>query len=248
MPSLINPNKINSSFPVAGVNNNTQGFRNNFSAIAANFTTAASEISDLQNKVIVTAPLTDGNAVVANNLNTMPMQGGSYFDYSLAIVDHGTLMVTATEIFDFEQGAVHTVTLNGASTITTAAIQNFPNTGLSQLQLQVTVSNVSHQLSFGNLTIDPGCTAIGYNSANNQITFKNVGNYNFILSSIDNSTWYLYDEQKSAIAASYAPTTPVGSAGDTIGMISYNSSYIYICTANYDGVTQIWRRASITTW
>lgn len=248
MPSQINPNKINPNFPAAGVNNNTQGFRNNAAGTVYNFNIAQTEISDLQNKTILTAPLSDGNAIVTNNLNTMPMQGGSYFDYSLAIVDHGTLTVTATEIFDFEQGAVHIATLNGSPAITTVAIQNFPNTGFSQLELQLTVTSLTHQLSFGNLTIDPSSSTPGYNSATNQITFRNIGNYNFVLSSTDNSTWFLTDQQKSAVAVSYTPSTPIGAAGDTAGLITYDSDHIYVCVSNYNGVTQIWRRATVTTW
>ena len=153
MASLINPNTINSSFPVAGQNNNTQGFRNIFAATVNNFTIAQAEISDLMNKTILTAPLTDGNIFVSNNLNSMAMQGGVYFDNSLALVQHGTLTTTATEVFDFEQGAVHIVTLNGNPAITTVSIANFPNTGYSQLHLQISVANTNHQLSFNGIKI-----------------------------------------------------------------------------------------------
>lgn len=44
------------------------------------------------------------------------------------------------------------------------------------------------------------------------------------------------------------PATAVGAIGDKAGMVAWNASYIFICTANYDGSTLIWKRASIGTW
>jgi hypothetical protein len=50
------------------------------------------------------------------------------------------------------------------------------------------------------------------------------------------------------IATSRTPATSLGIAGDVAGMISWDSYFIYVCVANYDGTTNIWRRASISTW
>lgn len=55
--SNINTNGINTSYPVPGVNNNTQGFRDNFQAIKNNFDNAGTEITDLQNKAILKSGL-----------------------------------------------------------------------------------------------------------------------------------------------------------------------------------------------
>lgn len=46
---------------------------------------------------------------------------------------------------------------------------------------------------------------------------------------------------------STAPTAPVGVVGDSAGMYSYDSTYFYICTADYDGSTQIWQRIAFDT-
>lgn len=51
MSSNINPNNINGNFPVAGQDNDSQGFRDNFTNILNNFSFAATEITDLQNSV-----------------------------------------------------------------------------------------------------------------------------------------------------------------------------------------------------
>jgi hypothetical protein len=45
-----------------------------------------------------------------------------------------------------------------------------------------------------------------------------------------------------------APTSAIGSIGDVAGMYSYSSTFFYICTADYDGSTQIWRRVSVAAW
>jgi hypothetical protein len=46
------------------------------------------------------------------------------------------------------------------------------------------------------------------------------------------------------------PASSIGLAGDTAGMLAFNASYAYYCTANYDGVTNIWRRTAhdVATW
>jgi hypothetical protein len=44
------------------------------------------------------------------------------------------------------------------------------------------------------------------------------------------------------------PPTSVGSVGDFPGMYAFDNSYFYICTANYDGSTAIWLRASLGSW
>ena len=40
----------------------------------------------------------------------------------------------------------------------------------------------------------------------------------------------------------------VGKSGDTAGMIAWEDDAVYVCTANYDGSTQIWRRAALSTF
>ena len=48
MPSNIDNTSIDATFPVAGQDNDSQGFRNNFNTIKNNFTAAKNEIEDLQ--------------------------------------------------------------------------------------------------------------------------------------------------------------------------------------------------------
>ena len=48
MASNIVPGNVDETYPVAGQDNSSQGFRDNFSAIKTNFTNAKTEIEDLQ--------------------------------------------------------------------------------------------------------------------------------------------------------------------------------------------------------
>ena len=54
MSSSINPNDIDGAYPVAGQDNDSQGFRDNFTNIKTNFQYAANEITDLQNYGVFT--------------------------------------------------------------------------------------------------------------------------------------------------------------------------------------------------
>ncbi len=44
------------------------------------------------------------------------------------------------------------------------------------------------------------------------------------------------------------PASAVGAAGDQEGDIAWDTQYIYVCTANYDGATSVWKRVAISTW
>jgi hypothetical protein len=58
---------INASFPVAGQDNDSQGFRDNFSSIQAAFTEASAEITALQTNGIFSATITGTPTPIVNN-------------------------------------------------------------------------------------------------------------------------------------------------------------------------------------
>lgn len=114
--SQINTNGINANYPVPGTNNSSQGFRDNFAQIRTNFNTAANEITDLQNKVVLKAALNDsvlnnnmGNTLISNastsgfrattyNLGSS-LSGIILVDVNRADVQYGT--VTGNVTFQF---------------------------------------------------------------------------------------------------------------------------------------------------
>ena len=44
------------------------------------------------------------------------------------------------------------------------------------------------------------------------------------------------------------PSANTGSVGDVTGMIAWDTNYIYICVADYDGSSVIWKRVALATW
>jgi hypothetical protein len=45
------------------------------------------------------------------------------------------------------------------------------------------------------------------------------------------------------------PGTPTGTVGDSAGMIAFDNTYLYVCVADFDDTTEIWRRiAFVSTW
>jgi hypothetical protein len=67
MSSNINPNNINGNYPVAGQDNDSQGFRDNFTNILNNFSFAQQEITDLQNSVTTLQNTVDASGNVTAN-------------------------------------------------------------------------------------------------------------------------------------------------------------------------------------
>ena len=67
MPSNINPTNIDGSYPIAGQDNDSQGFRDNFTNIRTNLQYSKMEIEDLQNKAILKAGLQ--GTVLNNDMN-----------------------------------------------------------------------------------------------------------------------------------------------------------------------------------
>jgi hypothetical protein len=46
------------------------------------------------------------------------------------------------------------------------------------------------------------------------------------------------------------PASPSGAAGDSAGMYAFDTTYFYVCIADYDDTTEIWRRIEFdqTPW
>ena len=66
MASNINDTGVNKDYPVAGQDNDSQGFRDNFNIIKNNFVAAKSEIETLQTK---SAKLNVANDFLTNNIS-----------------------------------------------------------------------------------------------------------------------------------------------------------------------------------
>ena len=88
MSSNINPNNIDTTYPVAGQDNDSQGFRDNFTNIKNNFTEAQTELNDLQTKVVVKSALT--GTTIDNDFAGSVMKAAETRDIRETVVAQGT--------------------------------------------------------------------------------------------------------------------------------------------------------------
>ena len=100
MTSAINPNNIDGAYPVAGQDNNSQGFRDNFTNTKTNFEYAASEITDLQSKAVLKAALT--GTTLNNDMGGSLLSNAQLQDMSETRVALGT--VSGSQTIDYSAG------------------------------------------------------------------------------------------------------------------------------------------------
>ena len=127
MTSLINFAAINENFPVAGQDNDTQVFRDNFDTIKTNFSAAKTEIEDLQDNVARTDVDSDFNYNVATAVTLQ--------DAYLRKKDYGAAIVVGTQDVSFKQAMYHIIKFgtNCAIQFTEFPVAAVDVTGLGQM-------------------------------------------------------------------------------------------------------------------
>jgi hypothetical protein len=187
MTSLINPNNIDTSYPVAGQDNSTQGFRTNFTNIKQNFQYAEDEINALQTNGVV------NNA--ANNFNNNLIYAARMQDIAFTKITDSS--ASGAIILNFAAGQYYSLVTDGSTSLT---FSNWPAAGESAvgyMRLQVQVTNVAHTVTIAANNSEGGAALInateltGYVAANaytGTITFPATGYYDFEFSCYDGGT------------------------------------------------------------
>lgn len=189
MASQINPNDIDGAYPVAGQDNNSQGFRDNFTNTKTNFGYAAGEITDLQNNVILKSALT--GTTLDNNMGGSLLVDATMQDFGATRVAIGT--VAGSQTVNYASGHYQTLTTSGSVSL---AFSNFPPSGTQGwVIVRVTVSSTAHTLTL------PAAVGTGSSAASvlgiqgissNVISFNETGTYEFQFHTEDGgSTVYL---------------------------------------------------------
>jgi len=171
MASTINPNNIDGAYPVAGQDNDSQGFRDNFTNTKTNFEYAAAEITDLQNKVILKAALT--GTTLDNNMAGSLLSNAQLQNMSETKVALGS--VSGSQTIDYSAGPYYTLTTAGSISL---VFTNFPTAGtVGRCRLQITVSSIAHTLTL------PVAVSVGTSNiqglSSNIITFSQTGTFEF---------------------------------------------------------------------
>jgi hypothetical protein len=180
--SNINPQNIDGTYPIAGQDNNSQGFRDNFTNTINNFTFAAAELTDLQQNAVLKAPL-----------GSVGQTGTPTNDMNYAFLTHAQLKGTvetknnigpissgsAFEV-NWETGHFQTVSITTTAGMTFA---NWPSSSSvwSRLRLQVTATTLSN-LTFSGTYIENLQNVQG---ASGNVLQLGTGVYQFDFSSLD---------------------------------------------------------------
>lgn len=265
--SNINTNGIDPNYPVPGVNNSSQGFRDNFSSIKVNLDTAGSEITDLQSKVIVKSAL--NGLVVDNNMSNTLISNALVRSFRASTFNLGNNISGSTTI-DVSKGDVQYGTVVGNTTI------NFggwaPTNTQSNVQLQLTVANANAHITLPITSNDANgkpvtgmktsvrslenyISNVASPTANsvytNQITAPyNVKELHLNFSTLDCGVTVDVEPINrnftvGQVTGSRTPTN-IGQPGDRAGTLVTNGTDLYFCFGNYDGVTPIWKKVVLT--
>lgn len=108
MTSQINFSNINANYPVAGEDNDSQGFRDNFYNIKSALSVAKSEITDLQTNT--------AKSNTTTNFGGNLMQNAVMQNFNQLVYDGGTVSGTVT--LDYTDGHYQSISLNTNTTIT----------------------------------------------------------------------------------------------------------------------------------
>lgn len=136
MTSQIDVSNIDALYPVAGVDNDTQGFRDNFSNIKVALSRANVEITDLQTRSVVVAD--ENNDPVTNNLLGSAIVNGFYSQ--LTGVTHNPSSVPSSIDISLDDGPLQVFTL---STNTTLRFTNWPSTGFAAVRVHFRSNGVA---------------------------------------------------------------------------------------------------------
>jgi hypothetical protein len=240
MSSNINPNNIDGTYPIAGQDNNSQGFRDNFTNTKLNFTYAANEITALQDNAILKGPLTSGGTVT-NNMDGTLLYDATIQDFAATRVALGT--VTGTCTVNYASGHYQTVTISSNITL---AFTNFPGATATISSRQGWVILAVTATAGDTMTLpaavgagDSAASIRGIQGISGQvITFKEAGTYEFQFHTYDNgSSVYLSELTRPRnrwvnplFIASSEDLAPSAAAS----LITYNS---YFTTASAETAT-----------
>ena len=224
--SSINPNNINGSYPIAGQDNDSQGFRDNFTNVKNNLTFAKTEIEDLQNNAILKTGL--AGTTLNNEMNYAQLKGAQLIKTVETIKDWATQ--TSVEI-SFADGHYQKVTTGGPFTI--SAFTNWPTSGLyAKLRLEIVITTPSTDT----VTL-PSAVSVGLiniiGAVGQTIRFPSAGSYVFEFTTYNAGTTITIDDLTRSHDNIAGDFTISGNV--TLGGATINSGYQYsAATTNFD--------------
>ena len=178
MASNIVPGNIDGTYPKAGQDNSSQGFRDNFTEIKTNYTTAATEITALQaNKASLNASSDFSN----NEVTRAKLKNNSETIYAHGSVSSGSVTL------NHGNGHYQTLTITAD---TTFAFSNFPTGALGRIILDITVAPTSTGILTFPSAVIKADNVHGSDGTSDQVT-TGLGRFLFEFMSPDGGTTVL---------------------------------------------------------
>jgi hypothetical protein len=239
MASSINPYNINGNYPVAGQDNDSQGFRDNFTNTRNNLVFTKSEIEDLQNKVLLKSPLAGGSFSDPgfNNLDGAKVTKAQLKGWFETKVLHEPAGSSVN--IDFSEGNFHTIETSAAATLT---FSSFPSTGWGKLTLYVDVTNVAHTLTFPAGVVEGIEKIRGFDGVDT-IEFDSTGIYVFELASLDaGASFFINELSRNLIAYEGSEDLADSAAASPVTSVSYfttAAAETSTLAAGYEGQTKV---------
>ena len=178
MASNIVPGNISPTFPVAGQDNSSQGFRDNFSAIKQNFSQAKIEIEAMQTN--------KANLDASSNFTDNEVSRAKFKDTSETVYAHGSVS-SGSVTLNHENGHYQTLTITAD---TTFAFLNFPTGALGRIILDITVAPTSTGILTFPSAVIKADNVFGSDGTSDQIT-TGIGRTLFEFMSPDGGTTVL---------------------------------------------------------
>lgn len=250
--SSINTNGINVNYPVPGVNNNSQGFRDNFASIKTNLNTASTEITDLQNKVVVKQALT--GTVIDNNMANTLISNASTRSFRATMYNLGGNLSGIVSI-NASLGDVQYGTINANTTL---QFGYWPPAGTqSNIEVQFNIGNSNAYITFPSEAVfsnDTGTATIenGYDDGGGNLVIsvpEDVTQLNFQISTVDcGNTLYItpINRPRQSTQIQTKTISPVGFPGDVSGAVSVGPSYNQLTITNTNAADYLTTSGSTT--
>jgi hypothetical protein len=188
MTSQINPNDIDGAYPVAGQDNNSQGFRDNFTNTKTNFQYAYNEITALQTNGVFTN--------VDNNMNNNDITAVNLNDVST----NRTQISATTGSIAINYASSQYQTIGATTGPISLSFTNFPASAYyGSVRVRITISNPSYYVTLPSAVSVNAVGIQGYDSGTNRITFAAAGVYEFDFGSSDNGSTITITEANKQI-------------------------------------------------
>lgn len=141
--SQINSTIINENFPLAGVDNDTQVFRDNFSAIKNNFAFAKTEIEALDTRTTGLILTATSDGIGGSDFGGRTVRNALFSNNSEKAFFGGSSVSGPTEI-SFTNGTYQYLSLSGNATF---SFTGFPTNGYARIRLEIAADGVARTIT-----------------------------------------------------------------------------------------------------